>query len=148
MSVYFIRATKGIVKISSAADPVRRLSFLKTGNHLDLKLVAVMPGGPTEERALHKKFKMCRIKREWFKETEAISALIKKWPFVPQRKRPEARFSGEVGKLLVTTRLAKNINQAEIGKMLGISQSMISKIESGRAPSKPVLMLLEQLAAQ
>lgn len=46
-------------------------------------------------------------------------------------------------------RIRKNLHltQWEMARKLGVHQSTVARIELGREPSKPVLMLLEQLAS-
>lgn len=40
------------------------------------------------------------------------------------------------------------LSQAALAEMLGVDQATVSRLEAGRSPSKPVLKLLEQMAAQ
>lgn len=54
-------------KIGWAHDPVARMAILQTGNHLALRLMAVLPGGQALEHNLHRRFREGRISgSEWF----------------------------------------------------------------------------------
>lgn len=69
MSVYFIQSggPDGYIKIGyTAGSPEARMAALKTGNPLQLALLAVIPGDQSTERALHEKFKEFRGSGEWF----------------------------------------------------------------------------------
>lgn len=44
-------------------------------------------------------------------------------------------------------RLRLKLNQIQFAERLGVDQATVSRLESGRAPSKPVLKLLEMLNA-
>lgn len=55
-----------------------------------------------------------------------------------------------MAKKIDISRLRKRLklSQAAMAVRLGIDQATVSRLERGRTPSKPVLMLLEQLASQ
>lgn len=77
-SVYFIRrGTSRVVKIGVAKDPWKRLRQLQTGSADRLKIVAVMPGTPADERALHRRFADLRLGGEWFRMSPEITAMIR-----------------------------------------------------------------------
>jgi hypothetical protein len=65
--VYFIQAGKdGPIKIGVADDPEQRRNDMQTGNHAELTLLAIAPGGVAYERELHSLFADWRIRGEWF----------------------------------------------------------------------------------
>lgn len=66
MTVYFIRAGDGPVKIGVADDVESRLRELQTGNHQPLHVIRSVPGARAEERWFHFKFQNQHIHREWF----------------------------------------------------------------------------------
>lgn len=67
MAIYMIRAGEdGPVKIGCADDPEGRLIYLQGGNHLELSIIRLMPGGIAVERQLHQTFADQRIRGEWF----------------------------------------------------------------------------------
>lgn len=143
MSVYFIEAGTGEIKIGSAKNPASRLSMLRTGSPIPLTLKAVMPGGRSEELDLHRRFAANKIRGKWFKPNADILALIDQWPHVTKPTRvPTSRADSLVRKV----RDHLKVTQADLADMLGINQSTVARIEAGREPSKPVRMLLEQLA--
>lgn len=73
MAVYFIRAgDNGPVKIGTAIDVSARLSELQCGNHKELRVLRVIPGGYCEESFLHRIYAARAIRGEWFEFTEEM----------------------------------------------------------------------------
>ena len=73
--IYFIRC-KGFVKIGRSDDPEARLLAMRTGNPLDLELLRTVPGGASEERHFHKKFRDQHHRFEWFRYAGALRAWL------------------------------------------------------------------------
>lgn len=70
--IYFIQSG-GFVKIGYCdRDPIRRLEKLQIGNPIKLRLIALMTGGPAEERELHDKYRHNFVRGEWFKLTREM----------------------------------------------------------------------------
>lgn len=66
-STYFVGcAESSLIKIGWAADPVVRLGCLQTGSPVRLRIVSILPGPRSGERALHERFKHLRADGEWF----------------------------------------------------------------------------------
>ena len=62
---YVIQAgVGGPVKIGLAQNVHSRCNELQTGNHEELRIVRIVAGNI--ERAMHRRFKANRIRREWF----------------------------------------------------------------------------------
>lgn len=78
MTIYFIREGEdGPIKIgTTSGDPLERLAKLRTGNPRPLRLLATMPGGPAEERALHARFASLRLEGEWFTATDRLLGFV------------------------------------------------------------------------
>jgi hypothetical protein len=77
VSVYFIQSGySGYIKIGSSADPQARLATLQTGASIKLRLLAVIPGGINEERALHSELASLRVMGEWFQNAAEIHAVM------------------------------------------------------------------------
>lgn len=75
--IYFIQQTPGgQIKIGTAVNVATRLSTLQTASASILQVLAVMPGGTTEEQALHRRFGHARIRGEWFTPTPDVLAFI------------------------------------------------------------------------
>ncbi|MGE7204945.1 GIY-YIG nuclease family protein [Sphingomonas sp. NPDC019816] len=74
--VYFIGGTDGPVKIGSSANPSARLKEVQTGSFRALSILAVCPGGFTQERVYHHRFADDRLHGEWFARTPALEAEI------------------------------------------------------------------------
>lgn len=73
-------------------------------------------------------------------------------PFFPLRAyvsgMPEARAgSGAVGKVLLDTRLAAGLNQAELASLAGVDPGYLSKVEAGkRIPSRYWIDMVQRAA--
>lgn len=73
--IYFIQAG-GFVKIGSTSDLAERLRTLQCANPMDLKVLATIPGGRTEEAALHRRFATSIHRNEWFNLTSDLISFI------------------------------------------------------------------------
>lgn len=73
--VYFIGSDEA-VKIGYSANPRWRLNTLQVGCPHQLKLLLAIPGTPTDERALQKKFSEARQRGEWFDLTPDIKKFL------------------------------------------------------------------------
>src|SRR5262245_40857180 len=94
MGIYFIREDdQGPIKIGMAKDPERRLRVLQTGNHKRLRMIAIVPGGRSEEAALHRRFQDLRIeKTEWFQPVERLLGFVEGLRYAAELLRaPSAR---------------------------------------------------------
>jgi hypothetical protein len=83
--IYFVHNRNGrALKIGTAADPKARFKQLRTASPDDLILLGSIPGGVTEETALHARFADYRIRGEWFRDDppllSAINALLGSGP--------------------------------------------------------------------
>jgi hypothetical protein len=71
--VYFIQAgIGGPIKIGIARSVANRLKSLQTSHPEPLTVLAVMPSGPSVERALHDRFAANRLRGEWFSPAPAL----------------------------------------------------------------------------
>ena len=90
MPVYFIQnGLGGEIKIGfTAGNPHARLASFRTGNPRPLDLLVTIPGGATEEAALHERFKDLRCQGEWFRPDARllgfIEGLVYAHPVQPQ----------------------------------------------------------------
>lgn len=76
--IYFITVPdRSKIKIGAATDPVARLGSLQSGSHVLLEILAVVPGGYAEEKALHFAFWPHHSHCEWFNAHADIWAAIK-----------------------------------------------------------------------
>jgi hypothetical protein len=65
--IYFIQiGSSGAIKIGWAKDPAKRIKTLQTSQPKELKILGVIPGTVSDERALHRRFATARISGEWF----------------------------------------------------------------------------------
>lgn len=79
--IYFIQAEViGRIKIgyTSKGRLEKRISALNTASPVPLKLLCVIPGRPELERRLHRRFRSCRVKGEWFLPSDRLVAFIAK----------------------------------------------------------------------
>lgn len=73
MSVYFIQAEMGgPIKIGYAADEFKRFATIQTGYPDKLVLCHAIVGDIETERAIHNRFRKCRLRGEWFYPTPEL----------------------------------------------------------------------------
>lgn len=74
-NVYFI--TDGVaVKIGFSTFVPSRLDGLQGAHHAELRVIAQFIGSPSDEQALHQKFRHLRLRGEWFQPNPEIDAFI------------------------------------------------------------------------
>lgn len=67
MPVYFIRAgDTGPVKIGWSHNPVARIRALDEGSPVPLQIIRLVDGNHQIERALHRRYRSLKLRREWF----------------------------------------------------------------------------------
>jgi hypothetical protein len=76
MTVYFIQAESGPIKIGMARSPVSRLRVLQTAHFDTLVILATVPGNEAIERRLHGMFREDHIRGEWFRASEVLMQYI------------------------------------------------------------------------
>lgn len=78
MTVYFIGGDFGAVKIgyTSSDSASDRLVSLQTGNPLQLRILAQVPGEQADEKSLHYEFSKERMQGEWFRISARVASLI------------------------------------------------------------------------
>lgn len=73
MPVYMIRqGLTGHVKIGVTGDVEKRIKQLQTGHSPRLRLMRLLEGGATEEKALHRRFAALSVGGEWFAFSEEM----------------------------------------------------------------------------
>lgn len=90
--IYFIQyGIDGPIKIGIARNPEWRLAKLQTACPYDLRLLATILGGASQEARLHQRFAEYWIRGEWFKPARAllefISVIQGGQPFQPKAKQ-------------------------------------------------------------
>jgi hypothetical protein len=76
--VYFAQIRgNGPIKIGMSDDPIGRIQNLQQSCPFKINLLLAIPGGMLLERELHKEFEHCRIRGEWFRPVQELSARIK-----------------------------------------------------------------------
>lgn len=77
--VYFMSAIgSDVVKIGHSTSLRSRFDSLKNAGGVQIRLLAIMPGGPEQERVLHKRYAAARTHGEWFRLTPALQSAITK----------------------------------------------------------------------
>ena len=75
--IYVIEAIGlGIVKFGHAKNPEKRLSVLKTGSPVPLKLLAKVNWHDSNEFLIHRFLSASRVNGEWFKATSEVVDLV------------------------------------------------------------------------
>ncbi len=75
-TVYFIGGDVGLIKIGMSICPLERLASFQLGSPIDLRILALTPGGFDVEDSYHERFAEFRVRGEWFKDAPAILAEI------------------------------------------------------------------------
>lgn len=86
--VYFARAGDA-VKIGVSRNVRRRVQMLSTCSPFPIQLLAVMPGGIQDERALHRRFAHLRMNGEWFRPDSELLDFIATLPPVAATPKRE-----------------------------------------------------------
>ena len=76
MTVYYLRADNGAIKIGYTTNTSKRFSTISTASPLGLELVAQEGGGLKLERSRHSQFKSDSIRGEWFYPSDALNEHI------------------------------------------------------------------------
>lgn len=75
--IYFIQVgNDGDIKIGYSTNIKSRMSTLQTSIPVTIKLLGYICGDITIEKELHKKFRIFKVKGEWFKCTKDIIDFI------------------------------------------------------------------------
>ena len=133
MSVYFIQAEGGQIKIGRSDCPTIRLKTLETGSPVQLKLLKQISCDRKEskilEDKLHLKFKDCRLHGEWFHPTDELLKYIKNVPKIKlstiQRRLIKA--SGDVCSLYTVIKSDLKVRIDERAKELGMTTQQLVK---------------------
>jgi hypothetical protein len=77
--VYFMQARDGgPIKIGYSVDVEARRALLQIGNPDELVVIATVPGGAREERAIHRVLERTRVRGEWFTDSDRLRREIKR----------------------------------------------------------------------
>ena len=78
MTVYYLRADNGAIKIGYSTNADKRFSSISTASPLGLELVAQEQGGLKLERQRHERFRGDSIRGEWFYPSDGLNEHIAK----------------------------------------------------------------------
>jgi len=87
--IYFAQVgDDGPIKIGFTTQKVeKRINALQTSNPQKINLLATMNGTYKDERMLHKKFRIIKLKGEWFEPDKILIDYIKR---LNQKPKPDA----------------------------------------------------------
>ncbi len=74
----FVNYFSNVCKIGYSANPIKRLNTIQTGCPFKLKMIVVVKGNRSVEKALHKKYKKYKTNGEWFNYKEELKEAIEK----------------------------------------------------------------------
>lgn len=75
--IYFVQVSSGgSLKIGWAKDPSKRIKILQTSHPKPLRMLGVVPGTRSDERALHKRFAHARKSGEWFDRSAILNDVM------------------------------------------------------------------------
>lgn len=135
MSQGFIYAIKcdGRVKIGWSLKPYLRFTKIRSDAPAPCEFVGVVPGSRSEERAIHALLAEHRVHSEWFSLEGPVLTFLEQ---LPTKGRPPAdgkRRKKLTGNALNDFLVANRIKGADFGKLVGLSQAMISRLCNGKA---------------
>ena len=76
LTIYFVRAEKGLIKIGITNDIKKRFGTLQAISPIKLTLLATLSGGLAKEHLLHERFGSLRAHGEWFHPGEKLLQFI------------------------------------------------------------------------
>ena len=143
MAVYFIReeGDDGLIKIgTTTGNPHSRKSALQTGNPRPLRLLVSIPGGPTEEKALHERFAAERVRSEeqigteWFRPSPMLLGFIEglTYTFRDQQSEPEPDRPDLYGLTWEQVHAVTAVVRAEIAQRRAIDWLEYSETQGGK----------------
>lgn len=116
MTVYFIQAGSGPVKIGWSANVPRRLVKMQADNHELLTILALVAGDQSVEASFHERFAQHHLRGEWFVAAPEILHEASKHPVPapPTRKRlPRKKFADLIDRLGGTASVANRLGVAD-----------------------------------
>jgi DNA-binding CsgD family transcriptional regulator len=137
--IYFVEnLTSGVIKIGFTTNPGKRLATLQNASADPLGLMGVLPGGPAEEKRIHRLFAQHRLRGEWFRGGDAMRAEIvsmlaaeaakpasvepPRTPSGRQPRRDAIDRKREAEKLI-----GRGLTTAAVAKALGIEQRSVQR---------------------
>jgi hypothetical protein len=143
MSVYFIEAPNGLVKIGFSTNPWQRLGKMKVDCPDELILRSFVDGGISEERAFHQRFCSFHVRGEWFRLQGELRDFIDSLP--PAERLGRKRTSDTA---LAIYREKRGLTQDEMGDLLGISRFRYLRLEKGDyVPTPEEIYLIDMISA-
>lgn len=142
--IYFVQAEfMGRVKIGRTKDVKGRLVSLRVASPCPLRLLAIILGGPKEERELHRRFSHLRVHSEWYEVRADLSEYLATLP-------PYEGASSEPAPV-DETKLKKYIRdhgifQRHLARKLGVSSARISQLVNGLDhPNLPMMRRIAEI---
>ena len=133
--VYLIAARDlEMVKIGLATNVRERLSQLQTGSPCELELLAAIPGGEAEERALHWLFGHLHVRGEWFCDPDATIAA-----WFDERCRLIARFEQATAATADSTAADKVLRVGGVESAVSV-QANVKGRAAGNAPGRKTVI--------
>jgi hypothetical protein len=112
--IYFAQSTEGgPVKIGATDDVARRLGQLEAYYGKPLAVLATLPGGADEERAIHRRFDHLRLgRKEQFRPHAELMAFIRRPLLVGANPDAVEVMPGRFGSIAVYEDFAEKVKQA------------------------------------
>lgn len=109
------------VKIGFARDPLRRLSELNVGYPGKHRMIGFSEGDRTDERRIHASFAAERIRGEWFRLTDRVTAFLGQLtPYLPKKRAVPA-----AGKFETFCQIIEIIGHTRLAGILGTTESHV-----------------------
>lgn len=147
--VYFVRGDEtGAIKIGTTKHLATRMSGIATSSSESITFLGAVEGDLVFEKALHKEFAADRIRREWFRPTDAlisrIARLLDGQEVIPHTDSKRVAADDDYTKLAIKRLITIENNSStrmdcdgptariELAKRLGLSVKTLSNYRYGR----------------
>lgn len=122
--VYAVRSGD-FVKIGWSKNPRRRITKMSTDSPHPCLLVGCTPGSKADEAAAHELLNAHHSHREWYRYEGAVIEFVASLP-------PPPALEGRKRNALQAARRDGGSTQQDLAKLLGVTQSTLSRWERGR----------------
>lgn len=122
------------IKIGFSRKPEQRLNKIASDSPIPCVLLGYWGGTLSDEGAIHKEFRHLHARGEWFVGAPELRAFVAEHAQerVFRNKRDDQRFTIKNGDgVLAVWRKNRRLTQAQVGQLVGLDASEISRLEGG-----------------
>jgi DNA-binding XRE family transcriptional regulator len=150
MSVVYFVACGQAFKVGCTAENLEsRLRAVRTHCSMPIRFMGTIPGDIDTEKDVHDSLHLYRSHGEWFAICDGSRRVLRDLGVDSEADLPAppvAPFRQTVGgNRLREWRKAQRLTQAELGALLGVSNPMANKVETGeRRPSRELALVIQE----